>query len=347
MNPDEQLLETTNKLITQQMQLLSLHYTALYNDQVDPLKKARTRLEIDGIEQDIEELQAKKRTLENKLANTKMEQGLRIGLIGVGSIGRFLLDSIHKGLAGNVRVVVISGLIETDEQLAELAGKYNCGYTRDLSNLAKFEPEVVVEAAAQEVVRQWAIPVLEQGLDLLVMSVGALADESFYKEVTAAVRRNRRRLYIPSGAVGGLDILRAAGIVGLDEVRLVTSKPPHSLAGAPFFRQNGIDPASLTERTVIFSGSAAEAVKLFPQNVNVAAVLSLGGLGAERTLVEVVADPQLERNLHEVVVRGNFGEMRLQLANVPSPANPKTSFLACLSPLALLRRLSEPIWIGS
>jgi aspartate dehydrogenase len=279
--------------------------------------------------------------------HSKPSTELKIGLIGVGSIGRFLLDSIYKGLAGNARVVVISGLIETDEQLAELAEKYGCAYTRDLTTLAEFEPEVVVEAAAQEVVRQWAIPVLEQGLDLLVMSVGALADQNFCEEVRAAVRRTRRRLYIPSGAVGGLDILRAAGIVGLEEVKLVTSKPPHALAGAPFFQQNGIDPNSLTERTVIFSGLAAEAVKLFPQNVNVAAVLSLGGLGAERTLVEVVADPQLERNLHEVVARGNFGEMRLQLANVPSPANPKTSFLACLSPLALLRRLSEPIWIGS
>jgi aspartate dehydrogenase len=237
--------------------------------------------------------------------------------------------------------------METDEQLAELAQKYDCAYTRDLNTLVEYDPEVIVEAAAQDVVRQWAIPILEQGLDLLTMSVGALADKEFYEQVRAAVRRTRRRLYVPSGAVGGLDILRAAGIDRIDEVCLSTSKPPHALAGAPFFRQYPVNLNSLTGRTTIFKGPASEAVKLFPQNVNVAAVLSLGGLGAEKTLVEVIADPQLERNVHEVVVRGSFGEMRLQLMNVSSPVNPKTSFLACLSPLALLRRLSEPVWIGS
>ncbi len=279
--------------------------------------------------------------------NNAGEIGLRVGLIGVGSIGRFLLDSIQKGLAGRARVVVICGLFETDEQLDALARQYNCAYTRDLMRLVDYAPDVIVEAAAQEVVRQWAIPVLESGLDLLVMSVGALADAAFYAQVCEAVRRNKRRLYIPSGAVGGLDILRTAGIDGLYEVRLVTSKPPRALAGAPFFQNHPLDLDALQERTVIFSGPASEAVKLFPQNVNVAAVLSLAGLGAERTMVEVVADPKLERNMHEVVARGSFGEMRLQLANVSSPANPKTSLLACLSPLALLRRLSEPIWIGT
>lgn len=346
MNPYSRQLEMLEEQIEKQLDLLEEYRQRLTIFYDSPIGDAAQK-NVEQLKLNIDKLHAEKLALQKKIAESEKGQELRVGLIGVGSIGRFLLDSIHKGLAGRARVVVISGLIETDEQLAELAQKYNCGYTRDLTALTKFEPDVVVEAAAQEVVRQWAIPVLEQNLDLLVMSVGALADPAFYEEVTAAVRKTRRRLYVPSGAVGGMDILRAAGIVGLEEVRLVTSKPPRALAGAPFFKSNAVDLEAITERQVIFSGTAEEAVKLFPQNVNVAAVLSLAGLGAARTMVEVVADPTLDCNLHEVVARGNFGEMRLQLANVPSPANPKTSFLACLSPLALLRRLSEPIWIGS
>lgn len=346
MNPYSRQLKLIEELLENNFKELN-KFQAELSDTPTPLQKARLQLAVEQNRQYIGELHLEKLDLEKKAAEDGAGQELRVGLIGVGSIGRFLLDSIQKGLAGRARVVVISGLVETDEQLAELAKKYGCAYTRNLKTLAEFGPEVVIEAAAQEVVRQWAIPVLEQGLDLLVMSVGALADAAFYAEVGAAVKRTRRRLYVPSGAVGGLDILRTAGIDRLDEVRLVTSKPPRALAGAPFFQTHPLDLEAITERQVIFSGTAAEAVKLFPQNVNVAAVLSLGGLGAERTMVEVVADPQLDRNVHEVVARGSFGEMRLQLANVPSPVNPKTSFLACLSPLALLRRLSEPIWIGT
>ena len=117
-------------------------------------------------------------------------------------------------------------------------------------------------------------------------------------------------------------------------------------AGAPFFDAHPLDLQALTERTVIYEGPAQEAVRLFPENVNVAAAISLSGLGADRTLTQVVADPTLDRNVHEVSAHGDFGEMRITLRNVPSPSNAKTSYLACLSPLATLRRLAEPIQIG-
>lgn len=272
---------------------------------------------------------------------------LKIGLIGVGSIGRFLLDSIQNGVAGRARVVVIAGLVETDELLAELAEKYGCPYTRDISKLAEYQPKLVIEAANQDVVRQWAVPLLEQGLDLLTMSVGALADVDFYETVKKAALHNHRRIYVPSGAIGGLDVLRAAALDRIDEVCLITSKPPRALAGAVFFETHPLDLSKIEKRQTIFVGSAAEAVRLFPQNVNVAAILSLAGLGAAATQVEIVADPALDCNVHEVLVRGSFGEMRLLLSNVPNAHNPKTSFLACLSPLALLRRLSDPIWVGA
>jgi aspartate dehydrogenase len=141
-------------------------------------------------------------------------------------------------------------------------------------------------------------------------------------------------------------VLRSARVAGLDEVVLTTSKPPRALAGAPYFAERGVDVGSVRERTVIFEGPAIEAVRHFPANVNVAATVSLAGIGPERTRVRVVADPSLAGNVHELSARGAFGEMTLRLANLPSPDNPKTSLLACLSPLACLRRLADPIQVG-
>lgn len=179
------------------------------------------------------------------------------------------------------------------------------------------------------------------------MSAGALADAEFLLELYTALERNRRRLYVPSGAIGGLDVLRAASLDGIDEARLTTSKPPAGLRDAPWFNEHPLNLETITERTSIFRGSVADAVRWFPQNVNVAAVLNLAAIHARSVSVEVVADPNSTRNVHELYVRGAFGEMSLRLSNVPSPQNPKTSHLACLSPLALLRQLSNLVVVGS
>lgn len=271
---------------------------------------------------------------------------MRAALIGVGSIGSYLFDSILQGAAGPIELVGLADVPGTEARLAELARQAGCAYTTNALELVEHRPAIVIEAASQAAVRQYAVPLLERGVDLLLMSVGALAEPSFFEQVTAAAARTGRRVYLPSGAIGGLDALRAARVDQLEEVTLITSKPPRALAGAPFFDQHPIDLEAIAERTVIFEGSAREAVRLFPANVNVAAALSLAGLGADRTRMQVVADPSLDRNVHEVVARGSFGELRLRLSNVPSPANPRTSFLACLSPLATLRRLADPIQLG-
>lgn len=271
---------------------------------------------------------------------------MRVSVIGVGSIGRYLIESLHAGVAGPVRVASIADVPATRASLDELAALTGCRATTDPLDLLADKPDLVVEAAAQAAARQYAVPLLEGGVDVMLMSVGALADPDFLARVAATAERHGRRVHVPAGAIGGLDALRAASLDRLDEVTLVTSKAPRALAGAPFFDRTPIDLAAIKERTVIFEGPAAEAVKLFPANVNVAAALSLAGIGPDRTRMQVVADPSLDRNVHEVVARGAFGEMRLRLANVPSPANPKTSFLACLSALATLRRLTAPIQIG-
>jgi aspartate dehydrogenase len=271
---------------------------------------------------------------------------MRISVIGVGSIGRYLIERVHAGAVGRVELASIADVPEARARLVDLAARTGCRATTDPLDLLTDKPDVVVEAAAQAVVRQYAVPLLEGGADVMVISVGALADAGLLAAMTGAAERSGRRVHVPAGAIGGLDVLRAASLDQLSEVTLVTSKPPRALAGAPFFEANPVDLAAIRQRTVIFEGAAADAVKLFPANVNVAAALSLAGLGAERTRMQVVADPTLDRNVHEVVARGSFGELTLRLANVPSPANPKTSFLACLSALATLRRLSQPVQIG-
>ncbi len=271
---------------------------------------------------------------------------LKVGIIGTGSIGTFLLESIAHGLGGRTRAVAFAARQPATSYGRELAAKYNCAECVGPLELLEYQPDIIIEAANAQVVRECAKPIIEAGCDLMVMSAGVLSDPEFLASLKSALQQHGRRLYVPSGAIGGLDVVRAA-VGDLDEVRLITSKPPHALANAPFFEQAGYTAAQITTRTVIFQGTAEQAIQLFPQNINVAAILSLAGLGVARTLVEIMADPNIKCNQHEIIVRGGFGEMRLNLTNVPNPHNPKTSLLACLSPLALLRRLSDPIWIGS
>src|SRR5262249_15518608 len=160
-------------------------------------------------------------------------------------------------------------------------------------------------------------------------------------------KANNRRLHIPSGAIGGLDVIKAAAVDGLEECRLTTTKPPQALQDAPYVRQNGINLDTIRDATTIFEGTAKQAVRCFPQNINVAATISLAGLGLERTTVKIVADPAATRNVHEVFVRGNFGEATIRLANQPSLENPKSSGLGSFSVIANPRRGGQQIQPGN
>ena len=272
---------------------------------------------------------------------------VKLAIIGTGAIASYLAEAIRRGKAGPARIVAFADTVQMHLRLEAAASQHHCAWSTDVLQLPSYGPDIVIEAASPEVIRQYAIPLLDRGVDLLVMSAGALTDSTFLSEVEVALRRNNRHMYVPSGAVGGLDILRAASLGVIEEVRLTTSKPASGVCGAPWFTQHPMDLAGMTERTVVFRGSVVEAVRWFPQNVNVAAVLGLAALGARSVSVEVAVDPTSNRNVHEIYVRGSFGEMTLRLANVASADNPKTSQLACLSPLALLRRLSAQMVVGS
>lgn len=272
---------------------------------------------------------------------------MRLALVGTGAIGAHLLNAIAAGDAGRIEVVAIADVPDRHEHLARLASDLACTWHTDPMDVLSATPDVVVEAASPAVVREYAGRWLDGGSDVLAMSVGALADPDLLRDLAATAARADRHVLVPSGAIGGLDAIRAARIGGLDEVRLRTTKPPRALRGAPYLLASAFDVDAVTEPTVVFDGPASEAVVGFPANLNVVAALSLAGLGPDRTRVVLVADPTAERNVHEIIARGAFGELSVRLENRPTPGNPKTSLLAPLSALALLRQLGEPVRVGS
>ena len=272
---------------------------------------------------------------------------MRLALVGTGAIGTYLLDAIAAGAAGPIDVVAIADVPDRAEHLGRLAARFGSAWHTDPLDVLKAAPDIVVEAAAPAVVRAFAAGWLAGGASVLTMSVGALADPVLLRNLTAAAERSGRHVLVPTGAIGGLDAIRAARIGGLDAVQLRTTKPPRALKGAPYLVAAGVDVDAFTVPTVVFDGTATEAVLGFPANLNVVAALSLAGIGPDRTRVGLVADPTGERNVHEITARGAFGELSVRLENRPTPGNPKTSLLAPLSALALLRRLSDPVQIGS
>ena len=259
----------------------------------------------------------------------------KIGLMGCGAIGSEVAAAVAQKRAGDARLVA---LFDQDaERAAALARQLSLSVPihSDVAGfLAAPGLEMVVECASPGAVKAHAEAVLSGGKDLLMVSSGALTDTALFRRLAALSRERGRRLIIPAGALGGIDAIRAARD-SLEEVVLTTTKPPRGLAGAPGFRE--WESREITEAQVIFDGSALEAIKLFPANVNVGATLSLAGLGPERTRVRVVADPGSPGNVHEIYARGDSGVMRFTLENRPHDRNPRTSYLAVLSLLETLR----------
>jgi aspartate dehydrogenase len=176
--------------------------------------------------------------------------------------------------------------------------------------------------------------VLEGGKDIIIMSIGSLFDDSLRKHLEHTARKHHRKIYLPSGAVCGIDGVLAASVEKLDSVTLVTTKPPASLG------------TSVETRTVVYRGNARDAVKQFPRNINVAACLSLAGVGFDKTMVEIVADPVETRINHKILAHGKFGRLRAEVENMPNPKNPQSSYMASLSAIATLYRVLNPIQIA-
>lgn len=261
----------------------------------------------------------------------------RIGIIGCGAIGSELARSIDSGKINAILVSIFDTYPGAANRLAK-ALKSRVIVAKTIDEFLSSDINIVVEAASQEAVRKYAKIMLEHGLDLMIMSTGALLDSRFYDQLTDIAENHDAKIYLPTGAIAGIDAIRSVKHL-LSDVTLTTTKSPKGLEGAPFFDKHKIDLKKIKRPVVIYEGKALEAVTLFPANVNVAAVLSLAGVGGKKTRVRIVADPKSKMNVHEITARGKFGEMRFQVKNFPSPTNPKTSYLAVLSAIECLRSI--------
>ena len=271
---------------------------------------------------------------------------MRVAIIGGGTIGRLFLEHIRRGDLGRARVVAIVGRSEQSKG-RQLAKSYRVPFVVGLKALLAKKPDVVVEAASHDAVREYGEGVLRKKMALIVLSGGALSDDALRNRLERAAMKSRGLLYVPSGGIGGLDALKAACAAGVDEVTIAVTKPPPAWNGIPYVEQLGVDLDALREPYILFDGPARKGVPLFPANVNIAAVLSMAGIGFDRTRLKVVAVPGLTHNTHFIDIKGRAGNISVKLENVPAPENPKTAWLACYSALAALKAAKSPVRYGT
>lgn len=254
---------------------------------------------------------------------------MKVGIIGCGAIANIITTSIVSEDNGIDIEYFFDKDIERAENLASLAGGVAALDFDDMVD----NVDLIMECASPDSVREFAPKVLEKGCDIIVMSIGAFMDMDFYYNIEKIAKQNNAKVHLPSGAIVGLDGIKAVAKFGLKEVNLVTRKSPKSLG------------KNIDKEEVLFEGKASEAVKEFPLNINVAATISIA---CQMDInVKIIVDPKVDRNVHEITAKGDFGEFRTLTMNLPCEANPKTSMLAALSAIRLLKSFNETICVGA
>ena len=263
---------------------------------------------------------------------------MKIGVIGCGAIGSVLCKFIDKKLKDSKLVAICDVDKEKTKKLRK--NLENKPIITNIDDVIK-KSDMIIEAVSPSIVRYLLKKCIKHKRHLMIMSVsGLVKNYDLLDKLTA-------RLFIPSGAICGIDGVKAANIEDIKSVTITSTKNPKSLEDTPYVLENKINLKKLKSKKKIFEGSALEAIKGFPKNVNVSATLSLAGIGPKKTKVVVIADPKIKRNMHEVEVIGSFGKLTTRTENIVSPLNPKTSHLAILSACATLKRLTGHIKIGS
>ncbi|MBI4342311.1 MAG: DUF108 domain-containing protein [Candidatus Omnitrophica bacterium] len=267
---------------------------------------------------------------------------VRVGLVGCGTIGSRLALALQRNYRHLARITALHDLDRAHALRLRQRLRPHPPVT-SLKTLIQ-RSDVVLEAASASIAAEVAARSLRAHRDVLVMSVGGLLRDASWR---GALRRSRGTLHIPSGALAGLDGIKAMAVGRLRRVTLTTRKPPSTLASAPGMARRRLRLGQLTRPVVVFEGSPRDVVRAFPQNTNVAAALTLAaGVSASRPRVRVVADPAIRRNIHEVEVEGDCGRIQCRVESCPS-ANPKTSELAVRSAIVTLGRLFDRIQIGT
>jgi aspartate dehydrogenase len=255
---------------------------------------------------------------------------MRVGLIGLGAIAQGVLCLVQvEDELEFVGALVADPTKPRAESLPRLCAT--------VEELIGERPDVVVEVGGHAALAAHGPAVLRAGIDLMLVSVGALAEHAVETAIVGAAGAGRSRAIVVSGAIGGLDAIAAAAVGGLSSVTHTTRKPARTLLG---------ERANLDGPCELFRGSAREGALRFPESINVASAVSLAGIGLDRTEVRVIADPNVESNMHEVVAKGAFGELRFDIRNVPTEDNPRTGRLVAMSVLHALRRRQARLVLG-
>jgi aspartate dehydrogenase len=266
---------------------------------------------------------------------------VRVAIAGFGAIGKVVAQRLDQGIEGLALAAVAARDVARAE--AAMAGFLRPVPVVPLARLWK-HADVIVECAPAAVLRELAEPALTNGRILMVLSCGALLDNF---DLVDLARHNGGRILVPTGALLGLDAVIAAAEGGIASVNMITRKPPQGLLGAPYLVAHDMDITGLAAPRRVFSGTAREAARGFPANVNVAAALALAGIGPDRTTVEIWADPNVTRNIHRIEVEADAARLSMQIENVPSDDNPRTGRLTALSVIAALKKLASPLAIGT
>ena len=265
---------------------------------------------------------------------------MKFALIGCGAIGTALLELVKDDAGLQIAAIVVP---ETATDAAKAVIQRLALDAVVTSSVPAQGIDLVVEAAGHAAIEQHVLPALRRGVPAIVASVGATSAAGLPEALEAAAREGRTQIQLIAGAIGAIDALAAARIGGLDSVRYTGRKLPGAWAGTP--AEQGRDLAALKTETVIFEGSAREAATLYPKNANVAATVSLAGLGLDRTQVRLIADPGVSENVHQVEAAGAFGRFELTMRNQPLAVNPKTSALTVYSAVRALRGHVAPLVI--
>ena len=274
-----------------------------------------------------------------------MRSKRRIHTVGIGGLGTVGFEVARRIDAGEIDGLILGAVSARDhararERMAGFRVPADMVAARELAARA----DIVVECAPAAVFREIAEPVVRAGKILVAISAGALLD---HDDLVEAARATGAQIVVPSGAVMGLDAVRAAAESGIGSVTMITRKPPGGLAGAPYLADHGIDVDELDAPLKVFEGSAREGARGFPANVNVAAALGLAGIGPERTRLEIWADPGVTRNTHEIRLEAETLRFQLRIENVPSRENPRTGRSVAPSVVAALRRFVAPLVVGT
>lgn len=266
---------------------------------------------------------------------------LRVAIGAYGTVGAAVARRLDEGVEGLILSAVSArDRARAEERVRQLRHPVPVLPLAELADAA----DVVVECAPAAVFAEVAEPAVRAGRILMPISAGALLSHWHLVELAAT---HGARIIVPSGALLGLDAVKAAAQGRIDSVRMVTRKPPRSLAGSPHIEQLGIDLAKIEQPLKVFEGTAREGAKGFPANVNVAAALGLAGIGVDETHLEVWADPTVNRNTHSIIVEADSVRFELKIENVPTEQNPRTGKLVALSVIATLKRLVDPLVVGT